>query len=112
MTLSRRGFFFGLGATLAVIRTPGLIMPIKEIIEPVWVRVPLGRVYNFVVENNRWKEAAMRLGWINMYDDDNTEYRKVYLEHDDGFTGTMNQRLAKWDMGPLGPFQEKIAKAT
>ena len=27
--LSRRGFIFGAAATLAVIRTPGLIMPVK-----------------------------------------------------------------------------------
>lgn len=34
MQLSRRGFIFGAGATLAVIRTPGLLMPVKAI-EPV-----------------------------------------------------------------------------
>jgi hypothetical protein len=34
--LSRRGFLFGAGATLAVIRTPGLLMPVKAI-EPVYL---------------------------------------------------------------------------
>lgn len=41
MTLSRRGFLFGIGATLAVIRTPGLIMPVKAfevpLEEPLWL---------------------------------------------------------------------------
>lgn len=29
--MKRRGFIFGLGATLAVIRTPGLIMPVRSV---------------------------------------------------------------------------------
>lgn len=41
MTLSRRGFLFGIGETLAVIRTPGLIMPVKAfevpLTEPLWL---------------------------------------------------------------------------
>ena len=44
MTLSRRGFFGGLIALVAapfVIRTPGLIMPVRKWIEaaPLWPRV-------------------------------------------------------------------------
>lgn len=39
--ISRRGFLFGIGATLAVIRTPGLIMPVKAfevpLEEPLWL---------------------------------------------------------------------------
>lgn len=31
MLISRRGFIFGAGATLAVIRTPSLLMPIKSL---------------------------------------------------------------------------------
>ena len=34
--LSRRGFLFGAAATLAVIRTPGLIMPIHEWVPRLW----------------------------------------------------------------------------
>lgn len=30
--LSRRGFIFGLGATLAVVRTPGFLMAIRPIV--------------------------------------------------------------------------------
>ena len=36
MQLSRRGFLFGAGATIAVVRTAGLLMPVKSIIEPPW----------------------------------------------------------------------------
>lgn len=31
--VDRRAFIFGLGATLSVIRTPGLLMPIRPVIE-------------------------------------------------------------------------------
>lgn len=96
MQLSRRGFFFGLGATIAVIRTPGLIMPIKEIIQP--ARVPLGAVYNFFLENRVWRFA----------DDLDAEIRiKTYIENE--------AHLELDGRGVIGvniPFQEKIAKAT
>ena len=32
--LSRRGFIFGAAATIAIIRTPSLIMPIKALVSP------------------------------------------------------------------------------
>lgn len=141
--LSRRGFLFGVAATIAVIRTPGLIMPIKEIIEP-WVRVPLGGTYNHVLYALSYKithgyhpedpdmdiriQHMMEAGGIDSGWVEETEYRKVYFEHDDGYTGYMEQRLEKRDMAYIEPqpllvpgnpdkgygipFKNKIAKAT
>ena len=59
MILSRRGFLAGLGAALAapaVIRTPGLLMPVRSIvpaIEPLLLLTPppLVMEYEFTTEN-------------------------------------------------------------
>lgn len=40
--IQRRGFLAGLGALLAapaIIRTPGLLMPVRPVLEPVWFGV-------------------------------------------------------------------------
>ena len=122
MQLSRRGFFFGLGTTLAVIRTPGLIMPIKEALA-MPPRVPLGASYTFYLDQKKWAQkhgyypddpdadiriqAMMEAGGPDRYVPD-TEFRKVYLEHDDGFTNfDPMQRVGFLDNTPI-----KIAKVT
>lgn len=48
--ISRRGFLFGIGATLAVIRTPGLIMPVKAFEPPFDVAAWLAEYHKRMID--------------------------------------------------------------
>lgn len=71
MTLSRRGFIFGLGATLAVVRTPGLLMAIR----------PLGMEFNLprMMTLEDYSRMVLRPALENLAD--RIAYDKIFIPY-------------------------------
>lgn len=92
MLLSRRSFFFGIGATLAVIRTPGLIMPIKPFL---------------ITPSGLWVEPGLyaRTAPAEVHFHGATSFEQLYRVHDGDKVGEY-KRLA--DLGVAIRFQPRI----
>jgi hypothetical protein len=64
--LSRRLFSFGLLAAPAIIRTPGLLMPVKPILftEPIALDIVTVNASYLVPDWAEWLERAIRKEWL------------------------------------------------
>jgi hypothetical protein len=95
---SRRAFIFGLGASLAVIRTPGLLMPIKPVLA---TKMSLS-------ELNHWRRIANHaidqtvFGPVVVHDDGSYDTEGT-MRLMDGFKRTYDMAMAKLypDTAPL-----------
>lgn len=74
--IPRRGLLAGLGALLAapaIIRTPGLLMPVRPLREPLWFGVDLANAPDFTALS-RAMDAARARRMTPFVDEDGAEY--------------------------------------